>query len=120
MVPPGINLCLFSSYVYILRFRRARKISPIIFWVAVSMFCFSTAHVALGFYRLIRGFIELCNAPGGPGAYFADVSTPPNVLKVLVSPNAVFCAAHHESVMELPVAPLIVDCELGTTVPPCT
>ena len=55
-----------------------------IFWVAVSMFCFSTAHVALGFYRLIRGFIELRDAPGGPGAYFADVSTPPNVLKVTI------------------------------------
>ena len=48
------------------------------------MFCFSTAHVALGFYRLIRGFIELRDAPGGPGAYFADVSTPPNVLKVTI------------------------------------
>ena len=81
---PGINICLFCSYVYILRFRRTRKISPIIFWVAVLMFGFSTTHVSLGFYRLIRGFIQLRDEPGGPGAYFADVSTPPNVAKVTI------------------------------------
>ncbi|RPD53973.1 hypothetical protein L227DRAFT_512399 [Lentinus tigrinus ALCF2SS1-6] len=80
----GINICLFGSYVYILRFRRTRKITPIIFWVAVLMFCFSTTHVSLGFYRLIRGFIDLRDQPGGPGAYFSDVSTPPNVAKVTI------------------------------------
>ena len=82
--PTGINICLFSSYVYILRFRRTRKITPIVFWVAVLMFCFSTTHVSLGFYRLIRGFIDLRDAEGGPAAYFADVSTPPNVAKVTI------------------------------------
>ncbi|TBU26459.1 hypothetical protein BD309DRAFT_902340 [Dichomitus squalens] len=80
----GINVCLFCSYVYILRFRRARKITPIVFWVAVFMFCFSTIHVSLGFCRLIWGFIDLRNQPGGPGAYFSDVSTPPNVAKVTI------------------------------------
>ncbi|TFK85018.1 hypothetical protein K466DRAFT_495544 [Polyporus arcularius HHB13444] len=80
----GINICLFGSYVYILHFRRTRKITPVIFWVAVLMFCFSTTHVSLGFYRLIRGFIDLRDQPGGPGAYFSDVSTPPNVVKVTI------------------------------------
>lgn len=80
----GINVCLFSSYVYILRFRHTRKVTPIIFWVAVLMFCFSTVHVALGFCRLIWGFIDLRDMPGGPGAYFSDVSTPPNVAKVTI------------------------------------
>ena len=80
----GINICLFGSYVYILKFRRTRKITPIVFWVAVLMFCFSTIHVSLGFYRLIRGFIDLRDQPGGPGAYFSDVSTPPNVAKVTI------------------------------------
>ncbi len=80
----GINICLFSSYVYILRFRHTRKITPIIFWVAVLMFCFATIHVSLGFCRLIWGFIDLRDMPGGPGAYFSDVSTPPNVAKVTI------------------------------------
>ncbi len=82
--PAGINICLFSSYVYILRFRHTRKITPIIFWVAVLMFCFATIHVSLGFCRLIWGFIDLRDMPGGPGAYFSDVSTPPNVAKVTI------------------------------------
>ncbi|KAI0713462.1 hypothetical protein C8Q76DRAFT_675570 [Earliella scabrosa] len=80
----GINVCLFVSYVYIVRFRRARKISPAIFCVAVLMFCFSTIHVSLGFARLIWGFIEHRDAPGGPAAFFSDVSQPPNVAKVTI------------------------------------
>ena len=52
--------------------------------LAVLMFLFSTVHVSLGFYRLIRGFIDLRDLPGGPGAYFSDVSTPPNVAKVTI------------------------------------
>ena len=75
---------MFCSYVYVLRFRHTRKITPIVFWVAVLMFLFSTVHVSLGFYRLIRGFIDLRDQPGGPGAYFSDVSTPPNVAKVTI------------------------------------
>ena len=70
--------------LYVLRFRHTRKITPIVFWVAVLMFMFSTTHVSLGFYRLIRGFIDLRDMPGGPGAYFSDVSTPPNVAKVTI------------------------------------
>ncbi len=46
------------------------------------MFAFSTAHVSLGFQRLIQGFITLRNEPGGPAAFFSDVSIPANVVKV--------------------------------------
>lgn len=46
------------------------------------MFAFSTAHVSLGFQRLIEGFITLRNQPGGPAAFFSDVSIPANVVKV--------------------------------------
>ncbi|TRM69213.1 hypothetical protein BD626DRAFT_8135 [Schizophyllum amplum] len=80
----GINICLFCSYVYVLQFWRTRKVSPIIFWVAVLMFCFSTIHVSLGFTRLIWGFIDFRDQPGGPGAFFSDVSQPPNVAKVTI------------------------------------
>ena len=46
------------------------------------MFAFSTAHVSLGFQRLIEGFISLRDRPGGPAAFFSDVSIPANVVKV--------------------------------------
>ncbi|KAI0681682.1 hypothetical protein BC835DRAFT_1302109 [Cytidiella melzeri] len=44
--------------------------------VSMTMFTFSTAHVSLGFQQLIEGFIVLQNQPGGPGAFFSDISIP--------------------------------------------
>lgn len=78
------------------------------FWVAVLMFAFSTTHVSLGFYRLIRGFIDLRDQEGGPGAYFSDVSTPPNVAKVtihsvnsILGDSIVVCLPLHSSFLVL-------------------
>lgn len=51
---------------------------------AIMMFLFSTTHVSLGFQRLIEGFIILRNQPGGPAAFFSDVSIPANVAKVCI------------------------------------
>ncbi len=48
------------------------------------MFCFSTVHVSLGFARLVWGFIDHRDDPGGPAAFFSDVSQPPNVAKVII------------------------------------
>lgn len=48
------------------------------------MFCFSTIHVSMGFARLIDGFIYLRDKPGGPAAFFSDVSIPANVAKVII------------------------------------
>ncbi len=48
------------------------------------MFAFSTVHVSLGFARLIWGFIDYRDEPGGPAAFFSDVSQPPNVAKVII------------------------------------
>lgn len=48
------------------------------------MIILSTVHVALGFRRLIEGFIFLRGEPGGPAMYFGDVSLPLNVAKVVV------------------------------------
>ncbi|RDX52709.1 hypothetical protein OH76DRAFT_1399966 [Lentinus brumalis] len=81
----GFNACVFGSYIYITRIRRIRRrVTPIIFWVAVLMFCFSTVHVSLGFARLVWGFIDHRDDPGGPAAFFSDVSQPPNVAKVII------------------------------------
>ena len=62
--------------------RRTPKINKLLVLIATTMFCFSTAHVSLGFQRLIEGFIVLRNQPGGPAAFFSDVSIPANVVKV--------------------------------------
>lgn len=62
--------------------RRTPKINKLLVSIALLMFGFSTAHVSLGFQRLIEGFIHLRDEPGGPGAFFSDVSIPANVVKV--------------------------------------
>ena len=76
---------MFSSYLFIARYKRkTRSIQPVIFTIAIIMFLFSTIHVSMGFQRLIVGFIELRDQPGGPGAFFSDVSVPANVAKVTI------------------------------------
>ncbi|KAF7792585.1 hypothetical protein EIP86_003679 [Pleurotus ostreatoroseus] len=69
-------------YVMLTIRRRTPKINKLLVLIATTMFCFSTAHVSLGFQRLIEGFIVLRNQPGGPAAFFSDVSIPANVVKV--------------------------------------
>lgn len=51
---------------------------------AITMFLFSTIHVSLGLVRLIQGFIEFRDAPGGPAAFVADTSAPVNVAKIII------------------------------------
>ncbi|CCM04916.1 uncharacterized protein FIBRA_07113 [Fibroporia radiculosa] len=79
----GMNIVLFFSCLFVLIIhRRTPKVNKILVGIAVTMFCFSTCHVFLGFYRLIMGFIVLRDEPGGPAAFFSDVSIPANVAKV--------------------------------------
>ncbi|PBL04616.1 hypothetical protein ARMGADRAFT_911341 [Armillaria gallica] len=80
---PGINTFLFFSYLWIARYRqKPGAVKPVVLSTAVAMFCFSTVHVLLGFFRLVKGFIYLRNQPGGPVVFFSDVSIPANVPKV--------------------------------------
>jgi hypothetical protein len=82
---PGINLKLFLTYILILIFkRRTPNINKIILFTAIAMIILSTVHVSLGFYRLVEGFVYRRDAPGGPGAYFANVGLPNNVAKIVV------------------------------------
>ncbi|KAI0074050.1 hypothetical protein K474DRAFT_1568913, partial [Panus rudis PR-1116 ss-1] len=79
----GMNFVLFWSCLVILTIkRRTPRINVILVSVAIAMFTFSTAHVSLGFQRLIEGFITRRDRPGGPAAFFSDVSIPGNVVKV--------------------------------------
>lgn len=79
----GMNFVLFWTCLTSLTIRRRTpKINKLLVFIALLMFGFSTAHVSLGFQRLIEGFIHLRDEPGGPGAFFSDVSIPANVVKV--------------------------------------
>lgn len=79
----GMNFVLYGACLTMLTIRRRTpKVNKLLVAIATVMFAFSTAHVSLGFQRLIEGFIVLRDKPGGPGAFFSDVSIPANVVKV--------------------------------------
>ena len=84
IAPTGMNACIFWAYIYVDRFRRVRRLSPIIFSTITVMFLLSAAHVALGFARLIWGFIDHRDASGGPTAFFLDISTRPYVARAAI------------------------------------
>lgn len=87
LITLGINVSLFFIYLYIARYkRRTPRLSRTLLFSAIAMILFSTVHVSLGFRRLLEGFIYLDGGPepGGPAAYFSDVSLPLNVAKVVV------------------------------------
>ena len=96
MISLGMNIVLFSSCMYVLvAKRRTPRVNKYLIGIAVAMFCFSTCHVFLGFYRLIMGFIVLRDQPGGPAAFFSDVSIPANVAKVGLHTVNVSCPDYH-------------------------
>ncbi|KAH8104660.1 hypothetical protein BXZ70DRAFT_606660 [Cristinia sonorae] len=79
----GINFVLFWACMFVLIVkRRTPTVNKRLVAIAIAMFVMSTVHVSLGFQRLIEGFIHLRDAPGGPAAFFSDVSIPANVVKV--------------------------------------
>ncbi|KAI0339096.1 hypothetical protein BDW22DRAFT_1457476 [Trametopsis cervina] len=81
----GMNFVLFLGCVTTLTIRRRTPtVNKLLLSIALAMFTFSTAHVSLGFQRLIEGFITRRDRPGGPGAFFSDVSIPGNVVKVCI------------------------------------
>jgi hypothetical protein len=85
LISAGMNIVLFGSYLFITRYKRKHaRVGRRIMVTAIFMFLFSTTHVSLGFQRLIEGFIVLRNQPGGPAAFFSNVSIPANVAKVCI------------------------------------
>ena len=78
-----MNMVLFCACIIILTLkRRTPNVNKLLVAIAILMFAFSSAHVSLGFQRLIEGFIRRRDWEGGPAAFFSDVSIPANVVKV--------------------------------------
>jgi len=78
-----MNFVLFWACLFLLVIkRRTPDVNKLLVGIAIAMFTFSSAHVGLVFQRLIEGFISLREAPGGPAAFFSDISIPANVVKV--------------------------------------
>ncbi|KAK7692891.1 hypothetical protein QCA50_004526 [Cerrena zonata] len=77
----GIFSVLFVISIWVLR----RKMSggagmgATMFGVAVTMWVLATMHLGVNFARIFNAFITYRNEPGGPAAYFYDLSSFTNV-----------------------------------------
>ncbi|KAF7309068.1 hypothetical protein MKEN_01108400 [Mycena kentingensis (nom. inval.)] len=66
----GCLFVIFIATVYVNMTVASKNIhNRVMFVVSVVMFIIATAHLAMNCFRLVRGFIDLRDEPGGPLAY---------------------------------------------------
>ncbi|KAF8576711.1 hypothetical protein K439DRAFT_1664515 [Ramaria rubella] len=79
----GLYLGLFCVSICIIVQDGSYKTTPrkIMFGTMVIMFVLATIHMGINLYRLLRGYVWLRDAPGGPAAYFADLARWDHIVK---------------------------------------
>lgn len=80
----GFSVRMFMGTMRALSYRKLSTNRPIAF-VAILMLILSTAHLAVDIFRLEDGFVKHRDIlPGGPVAFFQDISQPTFVTKNLI------------------------------------
>ncbi|KAG1774151.1 hypothetical protein EV702DRAFT_1032453 [Suillus placidus] len=80
----GFSVRMFMGTMRALSYRKLSANRPIAF-VAILMLILSTAHLAVDIFRLEDGFVKHRDIlPGGPVAFFQDISQPTFVIKNLI------------------------------------
>lgn len=121
----GFSTLLFIGTIWSLTYRRQRQdINFPILVVAVLLLILSTAHIVVNIIRAEDGLVKYANTyPGGPSAYFADVSQSTYVIKhsfyvmqTLLADGVVIyrCYVVWQSVWII-VLPIILWCSVATT-----
>ncbi|KAF7349954.1 hypothetical protein MVEN_01296500 [Mycena venus] len=79
----GCFLCVFSFGVYIqITSNKARNThNRVMFIISIAMFLLASAHVAMNCFRLIRGYAEFVDGPGGPVGYLGQISRWDHIFK---------------------------------------
>ncbi|KAJ7734988.1 hypothetical protein B0H16DRAFT_1892335 [Mycena metata] len=67
------SLFWFSVYINSRWTRNGHRPSQVMFVSSILMFVVATAHVAMSCYRMIRGYVDFRNAPGGPVSFLAVI-----------------------------------------------
>jgi len=68
-------LFVLTSWVLIYRRQRGRPALKSMIGISLVMFILATMHISVNFTRIIQAFIIHRNEPGGPGAYFNQLSS---------------------------------------------
>ncbi|KAG2143444.1 uncharacterized protein EDB93DRAFT_1156269, partial [Suillus bovinus] len=82
----GFSVLMFIGTVWALTYKHSmRDVNRPVAAAAVLLLILSTAHIILGIIRLEYGLVTYRNTfPGGPAAYFADVSQNTNTIKTSI------------------------------------
>jgi len=82
----GLYSCLFCTSVYIILQKKNFQTVPsrVMFGSMLAMFFLATMHLAVNLYRLLRGYVWLRDAQGGPAAYFDDLAKWDHMLKFAI------------------------------------
>ncbi|KAF8735513.1 hypothetical protein AX14_001946 [Amanita brunnescens Koide BX004] len=67
-------LFVLTSWVLVYRRQRGRPVHKTMFGISLVMFILATMHIGVNFTRIIKAFIIFRNEPGGPAAFFNELS----------------------------------------------
>ncbi|KAF5381727.1 hypothetical protein D9615_005474 [Tricholomella constricta] len=72
----GAYTSIFAITCWVLIRRRPREqpINKTMLGIAITMFVFATMHIGVNYTRIIKAFVIFKDEPGGPGAFFNQLS----------------------------------------------
>lgn len=72
----GAYTVIFAITCWVLISRRPRdqSINKTMLGIAITMFVFATMHIGVNYTRIIKAFVIFKDEPGGPGAFFNQLS----------------------------------------------
>ncbi|KAI0336216.1 hypothetical protein GY45DRAFT_590373 [Cubamyces sp. BRFM 1775] len=74
----GAYVVVFILTTWVLLHRRRHRtknaVQDPMMWISLVMFCMATLHIGVNYTRIIKAFITFRDAPGGPAAFFNQLS----------------------------------------------
>ncbi|KAJ3012593.1 hypothetical protein NUW54_g1661 [Trametes sanguinea] len=73
----GAYTVVFVLTIWVLLYKRNAAKAPMtdpMLWISVIMFVMATMHIGINYARIIKAFVTFRDAPGGPAAFFNQLS----------------------------------------------
>ncbi|OSD05842.1 hypothetical protein PYCCODRAFT_1361691, partial [Trametes coccinea BRFM310] len=73
----GAYTVVFILTMWVLLYKRSAVKPPVadpMLWVSLTMFVMATMHIGINYARIVKAFITFRDAPGGPAAFFNQLS----------------------------------------------
>ncbi|KAI9059657.1 hypothetical protein FKP32DRAFT_1679718 [Trametes sanguinea] len=73
----GAYTVVFVLTIWVLLYKRSAAKAPMadpMLWISMIMFVMATVHIGINYTRIIKAFVTFRDAPGGPAAFFNQLS----------------------------------------------